>query len=77
MVIIIIEQLLAKRKKSTDHYKQTDMWLAKRLGFIRRLFFNKLGLSCRYTSTARELHNLRLSCKVSLPPEMPGMGNDV
>ena len=51
MMIIIIGLLWARKKM--QHEKQTDVRLAKRLGFIQRLRFSNLGLNYRDTSTAR------------------------
>ena len=36
-----------------QHEKQTEVRLAKRLGFIQQLHFGNLGLNYRDTSTAR------------------------
>jgi len=52
MMIIIIGLLLVRKKM--QHEKQTDVRLAKRLGFIQRLRFGNLGLNYRDTSTARD-----------------------
>ena len=51
MMIIIIGLLLARKKM--QHEKQTEVRLAKRLGFIQQLRFGNLGLNYRDTSTAR------------------------
>jgi len=40
-------------KKKMQHEKQTEVRLAKRLGFIQQLHFGNLGLNYRDTSTAR------------------------
>ena len=51
-MIIIIGLLWAKKK--TQHEKQTDMTLAKRLDFIQWLRFSNPGFNCRDISTARD-----------------------
>ena len=52
MMFIIIGLLWARKKM--QHKKQTDVRLAKRLGFIQRLRFSNLGFNYRDTSTARD-----------------------
>ena len=41
-------------KEKNAARKQTDVRLAKRLGFIQRLRFSNLGLNYRGTSTVRD-----------------------
>ena len=52
MMIIIIGLLLARKKM--QHEKQTEVRLAKRLGFIQRLRFSNPGFNYRDKSTARD-----------------------
>ena len=52
MMIIIIGLLQAR--KNMQHEKQTEVRLAKCLGFIQRLRFSNLGLNYRDRSTARD-----------------------
>ena len=77
MMIMIIEQLWAKKKQ---HENQTDARLVKCLGLIKRLRPSSLGLNYRDASTARdrpELKTFKLSCRVSLRLGLPGVWNDV
>ena len=41
-------------KEKMQHEKQTDVRLAKHLGYIQRLRFGNLGLNYRGTSTVRD-----------------------
>jgi len=41
-------------KEKMQHEKQTEVRLAKRLGFMQRLRFGNLGLNYRDTSIARD-----------------------
>ena len=53
-----------------QHAKHTEVWLAKRLGFIQRLRFGNLGLNYRDTSTARDrlqVNTFRWGRRVRIP----------
>ena len=76
-MIIIIGLLWAREK--TQHEKQTEVRLAKRLGLIQRLRFSNLGLSYRDEHSAGQ--GVAQHFQVGLPSRhssgMPGVGNDV